>query len=157
MHDARHRHEHGPGGARRDDGPALDDAPRPARPVDRERRVGPSRRIARTSAASPRAPPRELDPRTTLKALHGERARLHRAVAREAHEDDRRPPAPPREERPLRPVPEREHPRAVAHPLEPGVRHDADAQRRQPHAGDDAERPTRAERETSAPPRGVSP
>ena len=96
--------------------PALHDAARPARPVDRERRVGALRSHRAHERREPRAPPRELEPRTTRKPCTRQRARLHRAVAREAHEHHRRPAPPPREERPLRPVPEREHPGPVRAP-----------------------------------------
>ena len=78
--------------------------------------------IVRTSAARPRAPPRELDPRTTRSPCSA-RARACIAPSRERLTSTtvgrRRA---PREERPLRPVQEREHPGAVAHaPRAPGA------------------------------------
>ena len=124
----------------------------------------PSRRIARTSAASPRAPPRELDPRTTRKPCSAS-ARACIAPSRERLTSTTvRPPPLPGEQRPLRPVQEGEHPGRSRDPLERRVRHDRDPQRRQPEAGDDPEEPPER-RDTNADtredsndaPRAVSP
>ncbi len=97
-----------------------------------------SRRIRRTSAASPRTPPRAR-PSHDPEPLQCERARLHRPVARQADEHDGRSTPAKGEKGPLRPVKEREHPRARRDRLERRVRHDAYAQRRQPGARDEAE------------------
>ena len=113
-HPARHRHDDGARRLRRRDRPALDDAARTSRAVDGEGRV---RLIAlhraheSREAARPAARARAAH---DAKPLHRERTRLHRAVAREAHEHDGAPAPPPREERPLRPVPEGEDPRPSA-------------------------------------------